>query len=48
MSICNAKTTALVFADNAIIIAESLEVLVKALEALHEEGQVFGTSGLFG
>ena len=33
----NTEITDLVFADDAVIFAESLEVLVMALEALHEE-----------
>ena len=36
-SVGNTKITDLVFADDAVIFAESLEVLVMALEALHEE-----------
>ena len=36
-SVGNTKITDLVFADDAAILAESLEVLVMALEALHEE-----------
>ena len=38
-SVGNSKITDLVFADDAAIFAESLEVLVKALEALHEKGE---------
>ena len=36
-SVDNTKITDFVFADNAVIFAESLEVLVMALEALHED-----------
>ena len=36
-SVGNTEITDLVFADDAAIFAESLEVLVMALEALHEE-----------
>ncbi|KAG0727692.1 Replication stress response regulator SDE2 [Chionoecetes opilio] len=39
-SLGNTKITDLVFADDAVLFAESLEVLVMALEALHEEGPV--------
>ncbi|KAG0717243.1 Spindle pole body protein pcp1 [Chionoecetes opilio] len=38
----NTKITDLVFADDAVIFVESLEVLVMALEALHEEAKPFG------
>ena len=38
-SIGNTEITDLVFADDAAIFAESLEVLVMALDARHEEGQ---------
>ncbi|KAG0727554.1 hypothetical protein GWK47_034452 [Chionoecetes opilio] len=38
-SVSNTKITDLVFADDAVIFAESLEVLVMALEALHEEAK---------
>ncbi|KAG0720918.1 hypothetical protein GWK47_047474 [Chionoecetes opilio] len=41
-SVGNTKITDLVFADDAIICAESLEVLVMALEALHEEAKPLG------
>ena len=41
-SVGNAKITDLVFADDAVIFAESLEVLVMALEALHEETKPLG------
>ncbi|KAG0730364.1 Protein JTB [Chionoecetes opilio] len=41
-SIGNTKITDLVFADDAVIFAESLEVLVMALEALHEEAKPLG------
>ena len=36
-SVRNTEITDLIFADDAAIFAESLEVLVTALEALHEE-----------
>ncbi|KAG0692462.1 5-hydroxytryptamine receptor 1 [Chionoecetes opilio] len=36
-SLSNTKLTDLVFADDAVIFAESLELLVMALEALHKE-----------
>ncbi|KAG0714021.1 hypothetical protein GWK47_014949 [Chionoecetes opilio] len=38
----NTKITDLVFADDAVIFAESLEVLVMALEALQEEAKPLG------
>ncbi|KAG0712241.1 hypothetical protein GWK47_018914 [Chionoecetes opilio] len=38
----NTNITDLVFADDAVIFAESLEVLVMALEALHEEAKPLG------
>ncbi|KAG0714353.1 Ubiquitin carboxyl-terminal hydrolase 46 [Chionoecetes opilio] len=41
-SIGNTKITDLVFADDAVIFAESLEVLAMALEALHEEAKPLG------
>ena len=41
-SVGNTKITDLVFADDAAIFAESLEVLVIGLEALHEEGNPLG------
>ena len=41
-SVGNTKITDLVFADDAVIFAEFLEVLVKALEALHEEAKPLG------
>ena len=41
-SVGNTKITDLVFADDAAIFAESLEVLVMALEALHEEVKPLG------
>ena len=41
-SVGNTKITDLVFADDAPIFAESLEVLVMALEALHEEVKPLG------
>ena len=41
-SVGNTKTTDLVFADDAVIFAESLEILVMALEALHEEAKPLG------
>ena len=42
VSVGNTKITDLVFADDAAIFAESLEVLVMALEALHEEVKPLG------
>ena len=41
-SVSNTKITDLVFADDAAIFGESLEVLVMALKALHEEVKPFG------
>ncbi|KAG0712764.1 hypothetical protein GWK47_017730 [Chionoecetes opilio] len=41
-SVGNTKITDLVFANDAVIFAESLEVLVMALEALHEEAKLLG------
>ncbi|KAG0697185.1 Tetratricopeptide repeat protein 17 [Chionoecetes opilio] len=41
-SLGNTKITNLAFADDAVIFAESLEVLVMALEALHEETKPLG------
>ena len=41
-SVSNKKITDLVFADDAVIFAQSLEVLVMALEALHEEAKPSG------
>ena len=41
-SVGNTKITDLVFADDAVIFAESLEVLVMALEALHELAKPLG------
>ncbi|KAG0716932.1 Retrovirus-related Pol polyprotein from type-1 retrotransposable element R2 [Chionoecetes opilio] len=41
-SLGNIKITDLVFADDAVIFAESLEVLVMAPEALHEEAKPLG------
>ena len=41
-SVGNTKITDLVFADDAPIFAESLEILVMALEALHEEVKPLG------
>ncbi|KAG0725535.1 Alpha-N-acetylglucosaminidase [Chionoecetes opilio] len=41
-SLGNTKITDLVFADDAVIFAESLEVLVMALEALHKEAKPLG------
>ncbi|KAG0726185.1 LINE-1 retrotransposable element ORF2 protein [Chionoecetes opilio] len=41
-SVGNTKIADLVFADDAVIFAESLEVLVMALEALHEEAKPLG------
>ena len=36
----------LVFAEDTVIFAESLEVLVMALEALHKEARSYRSSGL--
>ena len=41
-SVGNTKIIDLVFADNGVIFAESLEVLMMALEALHEEAKPLG------
>ena len=41
-SVSNTKITDLVFAINAVIFAESLEVLVMVLEALHEQAKLSG------
>ena len=41
-SVGNTMVTDLVFADDAVILAESLEVLVMALEVLHEEAKPLG------
>ena len=41
-SVGNTMVTDLVFADDAVILAESLEVLVLALETLHEETKPLG------
>ena len=41
-SVGNTKITDLVFADDTVIFAESLEVLVMVLEALHEEAKPLG------
>ena len=41
-SVGNTRVTDLVFADDAVILSESLEVLVMALEALHEEAKPLG------
>ena len=41
-SVGNTKITDLVFADDAVIFAETLEVLVMALESLHEEAKPLG------
>ena len=38
-SVSNTKITDLVFADDAVIFVELLEVLVMVLEALHEEAK---------
>ena len=43
-SVGNTEITDLVFADDAAIFTESLEVLVMALEALHEEVKPLGLS----
>ncbi len=40
--VCRYKVTDLVFADDAVLLAESLDVLVMALEALHEEAKPLG------
>ncbi|KAG0715753.1 Ubiquitin-protein ligase E3B [Chionoecetes opilio] len=45
-SLGNTKITDLVFAGDAVIFAESLEVLVMALEALHEEAKPLGLGQL--
>ncbi|KAG0716011.1 Nucleolar complex protein 2 [Chionoecetes opilio] len=45
-SLGNTKITDLVFADVAVIFAELLEVLVMALEELHEEAKPLGLEGL--
>ena len=42
LSVGNTKITDLGFADNAVIFVKSLEVLVMALEALHEESKPIG------
>ncbi len=41
-SVGNSKVSNLVFADDAVILAESLDVLVMALEILHEEAKPLG------
>ena len=41
-SVGNIKITDLVFADDAVIFAESMEILVMALKALHEEAKPLG------
>ena len=41
-SVGNTKITDVVFTDDAVIFAESLEVLMMALEALHEETKPLG------
>ncbi len=41
-SIINSRVTDLVFADDVVILAESLEVVVMALETLHEEVKPLG------
>ena len=41
-SVGNTEITDLVFADDAAIFAESLEVLIMALEVLHEEVKPLG------
>ena len=41
-SVGKTKITNLVFADDAVIFAESLEVLMMVLEALHEETKPLG------
>ena len=41
-SVTNTKITGFVFGDNAVIFADSLEILVMALQALHEEAKPLG------
>ena len=41
-SVGNTRVTDLIFADDAVLLAESLEVLVMALEVLHEEAKPLG------
>ena len=41
-SVGNTKITDLVFADDAVIFAETLEILKLALGALHEEAKPLG------
>ena len=41
-SVDNTKITDLVFADDAVIFADLLKVLVMVLEALHEEAKPLG------
>ncbi len=41
----NSWVADLAFADDAVILSESLEVLVLALEALHEEAKPLGLQG---
>ena len=41
-SVSNTKITDLVFVDDAVIFAESMEVLMMALEALHKEAKPLG------
>ena len=41
-SVGNTKITDLIFADDAVIFAESLEDLVMALEALHDDSKSLG------
>ena len=41
-SVGNTKISDLVFADDAVLLAESLDVLVMALEVLHEESKPLG------
>ena len=41
-SIGNTKITDLAFVDDVVIFAESLEVLVMAVETLHEEVEAIG------
>lgn len=47
-SVGNIEVTDLVFVDNAVLPAGSLEVLVLTLLVLHEEGEAFGTEGPMG
>ncbi len=40
--VCNTKVTDLFFADDAVLLAESLDVLIMALKALPEEAKPLG------